>query len=151
MPKYAREIADALGKRLGPIKPMPVDDPSALLSGFANPKMAEWIDSAIDSDLEMTGAYEATAPHRDGPRLVKAEGGHIYAPLLLPATPLIIHWPTASFYAHMPVWWKSLRSRCLIKSGQHLWFLPLPSLNHSRMNSCLIPGSSDSMWAQFRP
>ena len=75
VPKYAREIADALGKRLGPIKPLPVDDLGALLSGFANPKMAEWIDSAIDSDLEVTGAYEATASHRNGPRLVKAEGG----------------------------------------------------------------------------
>ena len=83
VPKYAREIADALGKRLGPIKPMPVDDPSALLSGFANPKMAEWIDSAIDSDLEITGAYEATAPHRDGPRLVKAEGGTYLRPTIV--------------------------------------------------------------------
>ena len=83
VPKYAREIADALGKRLGPIKPMPVDDPSALLSGFANPKMAEWIDSAIDSDLEMTSAYEATAPHRDGPRLVKAEGGTYLRPTIV--------------------------------------------------------------------
>ena len=75
VPKYAREIADALGKRLGPLKPLPVDDPKAVLSGFANPKMAEWIDSAIECDLAEAGAYDATAPYRDGPRLIQTEDG----------------------------------------------------------------------------
>ena len=42
VPKYAKEIADALGQRLGPLKPLPVTDPQAVLSGFANPKMGEW-------------------------------------------------------------------------------------------------------------
>ena len=59
VPKYGREIADALGERLGPIKPLPVEDPNAVLSGFANPKMAEWIDSAIEADLAEAGAYDA--------------------------------------------------------------------------------------------
>ncbi len=83
VPKYAKEIADALGKRLGPVKPLPVDDSNALLSGFANPKMAEWIDSAIEADLAEPGAYDATEPYRDGPRLVHAEGGTYLRPSII--------------------------------------------------------------------
>ena len=83
VPKYAREIADALGKRLGPVKPLPVDDPNALLSGFANPKMAEWIDSAIESDLDEPGAIDATAPYRGGSRLFRAEGGTYLRPTIV--------------------------------------------------------------------
>ena len=83
VPKYAREIADALGKRLGPLKPLPVDDPKAVLSGFANPKMAEWIDSAIECDLAEAGAYDATAPYRDGPRLVQTEDGTYLRPTIV--------------------------------------------------------------------
>ena len=83
VPKYAKEIADALGQRLGPIKPLAMNDPNAVLSGFANPKMAEWIDAAIDADLLEAGAYEATAPYRDGPRQVKAEGGTYLRPTII--------------------------------------------------------------------
>ena len=83
VPKYAREIADALGKRLGPLKPLPVDDPEAVLSGFANPKMAEWIDSAIECDLAEAGAYDATAPYRDGPRLIQTEDGTYLRPTIV--------------------------------------------------------------------
>ena len=38
----AEEIADALAKKLGPIAPTASDDPEARLSGFANPKMADF-------------------------------------------------------------------------------------------------------------
>ena len=55
VPKYAKEIADALGKRLGPLKPLPVDDPNAVLSGFANPKMGEWIDQTLEADFAEKG------------------------------------------------------------------------------------------------
>ena len=83
VPKYAKEIADALGKRLGPLKPLAMDDPDAVLSGFANPKMGEWINGAIDSDLEERGAIDATAPYRDGARLVQAEGGTYLRPTII--------------------------------------------------------------------
>jgi len=83
VPKYAKEIADELGRRLGPVKPLPVDDPQAVLSGFANPKMAEWIDAAIEADLSEAGAYDATAPYRDGSRLVQAEGGTYLRPTII--------------------------------------------------------------------
>ena len=83
VPKYAKEIAEALGKKIGPLKPLPVDDPNAVLSGFANPKMGEWIDSAIEADLQVQGATDATAPFRDGPRLLKAEGGTYLRPTVV--------------------------------------------------------------------
>ena len=83
VPKYAKEIADALGKRLGSLKPLPVDDPNAVLSGFANPKMGEWIDGAIDSDLCQKGAIDTTAIYRTGPRLLQAEGGTYLCPTIV--------------------------------------------------------------------
>ena len=83
VPKYSKEIADALGRRLGPLKPLSMEDPDAVLSGFANPKMGEWINGAIDSDLEEKGAFDATAPYRDGARLVQAEGGTYLRPTII--------------------------------------------------------------------
>ena len=82
VPKYGKEIADALGKRLGPLKPLPIDDPNAVLSGFANPKMGEWIDQTLETDLAEKGAFDATAPYRDGPRLMQAEGGTYLRPTI---------------------------------------------------------------------
>jgi len=82
VPKYAKEIADALGQRLGPLKPLPVTDPQAVLSGFANPKMGEWIDQTLTSDFSEKGASDMTAPYRDGDRLVKAEGGTYLRPTI---------------------------------------------------------------------
>ena len=83
VPKYAKEIADALGKKLGPLKPLPVNNPNAVLSGFANPKMGEWINEAIDTDLKEKGAFDMTAPYRDGTRLVQAEGGTYLRPTIV--------------------------------------------------------------------
>jgi acyl-CoA reductase-like NAD-dependent aldehyde dehydrogenase len=82
VPKYGKEIADALGKRLGPLKPLPIDDPNAVLSGFANPKMGDWIDQTLETDLAEKGAFDATAPYRDGPRLMQAEGGTYLRPTI---------------------------------------------------------------------
>jgi hypothetical protein len=75
VPKYGKEIAEALAERLGPFEPMPSDDENAKLSGFANAKMAEYIDGAIDADLKVPGAEDVTAKYRNGPRKVAFEGG----------------------------------------------------------------------------
>jgi acyl-CoA reductase-like NAD-dependent aldehyde dehydrogenase len=64
VPKYAAEIADALAQRLGPVQPTKLDDPNARLSGFANPKMAEFIDAQIEDGLKTPGAIDATARFR---------------------------------------------------------------------------------------
>ncbi len=70
VPKYAAEIADALAQKLGPIAPTKLDDPNARLSGFANPKMADFIDGAIEDGLKTSGGTDVTAKYRSasGPR-----------------------------------------------------------------------------------
>jgi hypothetical protein len=83
VPRHGRAIAEALAKKLGPIQPVSPDDPDARLSGFANPKMAESIDAAIEQDLQVPGAVEMTAAHRDGSRKVLLEGGTYLRPTVV--------------------------------------------------------------------
>jgi hypothetical protein len=83
VPRHADAIADALSAQLGPIQPARPDDPTARLSGFANPKMAESIDGAIEQDLRAPGAVDVTARHRGGPRLARFEGGTYLRPTLV--------------------------------------------------------------------
>jgi acyl-CoA reductase-like NAD-dependent aldehyde dehydrogenase len=83
VPKYAAEIADALAQKLGPIMPTSPDDPNARLSGFANPKMAEFIDAQIEEGLKTPGAEDATAKYRHGPRKVEFEGGAYLRPTIV--------------------------------------------------------------------
>jgi acyl-CoA reductase-like NAD-dependent aldehyde dehydrogenase len=83
VPKYGAEIADALAQKLGPITPVPANDENARLSGFANPKMAEYIDAAIEQDLKTLGATDVTAKYRNGPRKVEFEGGVYLRPTIV--------------------------------------------------------------------
>jgi hypothetical protein len=82
-PRHAAEIAEALAKKLGPIVPLPATDDNARLSGFANVKMAEYIDGAIEQDLQKPGATEVTAKYRNGPRKVIFEGGMYLRPTIV--------------------------------------------------------------------
>jgi len=83
VPKYGKEIAEALGKKLGPIAPLAPSDDQAKLSGFANAKMADFIDNSIEEGLKTPGATEATAPFRDGPRKVQFQGGTYLRPTVV--------------------------------------------------------------------
>lgn len=83
VPKYAAEIAEALARRLGPIQPAAPDDSSARLSGFANVKMAEFIDAQIEGGLKMPGAVDVTAKYRNGSRKVEFEGGVYLRPTIV--------------------------------------------------------------------
>jgi acyl-CoA reductase-like NAD-dependent aldehyde dehydrogenase len=83
VPKYAREIADALARKLGPIAPLPATAEAARLSGFANPKMAEFIEASIEEGLAVSGASEVTALYRRGPRKVLFEGGTYLRPTII--------------------------------------------------------------------
>ncbi len=83
VPKYAAEIAEALAKQLGPIAPTKADDDSAKLSGFANVKMAEFIDASIEEGLKTAGATDVTAKYRNGPRKVEFEGGLYLRPTIV--------------------------------------------------------------------
>jgi hypothetical protein len=83
VPKHAAEIADALARKLGPVVPLAATDENARLSGFANPKMAEYIDGAIEQDLKTPGAIDVTAKYRNGPRKVEFEGGVYLRPTIV--------------------------------------------------------------------
>jgi acyl-CoA reductase-like NAD-dependent aldehyde dehydrogenase len=83
VPKYAAEIADALAQKLGPLTPTANDDPEARLSGFANPKMADFIDASIEDGLTTPGAEDVTAKYRGGPRKVIHEGGTFLRPTIV--------------------------------------------------------------------
>ena len=82
-PKYAGEIADALSKRLGPLVPLPPADPQAALSAFANTKMADSIDNAIEEGLKTPGASDVTASYRHGPRKAQLDGGTYLRPTIV--------------------------------------------------------------------
>jgi acyl-CoA reductase-like NAD-dependent aldehyde dehydrogenase len=83
VPKYAAEIADALAQKLGPVQPTKPEDPNARLSGFANVKMADFIDAQIDDGLKTPGAVDVTAKYRNGPRKVVFEGGTYMRPTIV--------------------------------------------------------------------
>jgi acyl-CoA reductase-like NAD-dependent aldehyde dehydrogenase len=83
VPRHAAEIAAALAARLGPIAPLSSSNSDARLSGFANPKMADFIDSAIAEGLKTPGATDLTASYREGERKVIYEGGTFLRPTIV--------------------------------------------------------------------
>jgi hypothetical protein len=82
-PRHAEAIADAVAQRLAAFVPRRMDDPDAILAGFANPKMAEWIESTVVEGLQTPGATEVTAKYRSGDRLVQLDGGSYLQPTLV--------------------------------------------------------------------
>jgi acyl-CoA reductase-like NAD-dependent aldehyde dehydrogenase len=84
VPRYSREIANALAEKLGPIAPASATDDNARLAGFANPKMAEFINGTIDEGLKTPGAEDVTAKYRGGgPRKVEFDGGVYMRPTIV--------------------------------------------------------------------
>ncbi len=78
-----RAVAEELAKRLAKLSPRPASDPEARLSAFANPKMAEWIETTIEEGLKTPGAEDLTAKYRKGPRLVKLDGAQYLNPTVI--------------------------------------------------------------------
>ncbi len=83
VPKYADEIAEAVGKKLAAIEPLSVSDTNARLAGFANPKMAEYIEAAIEEGLKTPGTEDVTAKFRQGPRVVELDGSVYLKPTIV--------------------------------------------------------------------
>ena len=69
--RHAAKIAEALAERMGPIQPLPPDDPKAALAAFTVPGQADAVSADIDNDLKASGVRDMTATF--GPRLVKKE------------------------------------------------------------------------------
>lgn len=68
-PRHADEIAEALAERLARIVPRAADDEDAKIAPFVDPRVAERINTIIDSGLSEPGARDVTAAYRDNERL----------------------------------------------------------------------------------
>ncbi len=69
--RHARQIAEALAERMGPIQPLPPEDPNSALAAFTVPGQADAISAEIDKDVAGPGVHDMTA--KFGKRLVKEE------------------------------------------------------------------------------
>ncbi len=70
-PRHHRKIAEAIAAKIGPVEPLPPEDPKSALAAFTVPGQAEAVSADIDNDLKAQGVEDMTA--RYGPRLVKKE------------------------------------------------------------------------------
>ena len=80
--RHTREIAQALAERLGPIGPLPPDDPHAALAAFTVTGQAKAISADIDHVVAESGVDETTATFHDG-RLVERERCDYLRPTVL--------------------------------------------------------------------
>jgi acyl-CoA reductase-like NAD-dependent aldehyde dehydrogenase len=69
--RHTKEIAEALAERMGPIAPLPPEDPKAALAAFTVPGQADAISAEIEKDLQPSGVHDLTG--KFGNRLVKKE------------------------------------------------------------------------------
>ena len=84
VPRYADELAEALAEKLIGMSARAQNDPEASLSGFANPKMAEWINGAIEDGLKEGGARDVSLEKRGGSdRYVQRESMHYMLPTVV--------------------------------------------------------------------
>jgi acyl-CoA reductase-like NAD-dependent aldehyde dehydrogenase len=69
--RHTKEIAEALAEHMGPVQPLPPEDPNAALAAFTVPGQADAVSADIDRDLKESGTHDMTA--KFGPRLIKKE------------------------------------------------------------------------------
>jgi acyl-CoA reductase-like NAD-dependent aldehyde dehydrogenase len=69
--RHGRKIAEALADKLGPVEPLPPEDPKSALAAFTVPNQADGVWAAIEADLKEPGVHHLT--EKFGPRLVKKE------------------------------------------------------------------------------
>src|SRR3984957_13531319 len=67
--RHTKEIAEAIAERIGPVEPLPPEDPKAGLAAFTVPGQADAVWADIEKDLKAAGTVHAT--EKFGPRLVK--------------------------------------------------------------------------------
>jgi acyl-CoA reductase-like NAD-dependent aldehyde dehydrogenase len=71
VPRHAKAIAEAIAERIGPVQPLPPEDPKAALAAFTVAGQAEAVSADIDRDLQAAGVHDMTGKY--GPRLVVKE------------------------------------------------------------------------------
>ena len=73
VPRHARQVAEGLAKRLGPIAPKPPEDPEAALAAFTVPEQARAIHAAIGQGLQESGVEDIATQYRSGDPLITQE------------------------------------------------------------------------------
>ncbi len=81
--RHGQEIADAIAKRIGGVRPLPVDHPESSLAAFTVPGTADAISQSIDVDCQAPGVTEASAKYRDGARVVKEDRAEYLLPTVV--------------------------------------------------------------------
>jgi acyl-CoA reductase-like NAD-dependent aldehyde dehydrogenase len=69
--RHTKEIAAALAERMGPVQPLPPEDPKSALAAFTVKGQADAISADIDKDVKEPGVHDMTA--KFGSRLVNKE------------------------------------------------------------------------------
>ena len=81
--RHGQEIADAIAKRIGGVRPLPVDHPESSLAAFTVPGTADAISQSIDVDCQVPGVTEASAKYRSGARVVKEDRAEYVLPTVV--------------------------------------------------------------------
>jgi acyl-CoA reductase-like NAD-dependent aldehyde dehydrogenase len=69
--RHTRAIAEAIAERIGPVEPLPPEDPKSALAAFTVPGQADAVWADIAKDLKAGGTHDLTGKY--GARLVKKE------------------------------------------------------------------------------
>src|SRR5205809_727630 len=56
-PRHAKKIAEAVAARIGPVVPLPPEDPKSALAAFTVPNQADGVWNAIEADLKEPGVH----------------------------------------------------------------------------------------------
>lgn len=83
-PRHGKKIAEAIAARMGPVEPLPPEDPKAALAAFTVPGQADGVWKDIENDLKQPGTWHATEKY--GPRLVKKERCDYLRPTVIHCT-----------------------------------------------------------------
>lgn len=81
VPRYGREIADALAQKLSKIVPRDADDENAEIAPFADGGVATRISAIVDREIE--GAVEVTAKYRGDSRVAVHNGCTYLLPTII--------------------------------------------------------------------
>lgn len=88
--RHTKEIAAAIAEEIGPVAPLPPEDPKAALAAFTVPGQADAVWADIKKDLQSSGSQHLT--EKFGERLVKRERCDYLRPTLVhcdsPAEPI---------------------------------------------------------------
>lgn len=69
--RHTKEIAEAISAKIGPVEPLPPEDPKSGLAAFTVPGMAQAVWGMIEEDCKEEGVTHVTGQY--GPRLVEME------------------------------------------------------------------------------